>query len=326
MTPYIIAEVAQGYEGDPAVARMLVRAAKAGGADAVKIQMVQASDLCEPGYTYHDLFRTLEMDEVAWGAAADLAHSLGIAFVAELFGPAMLDVAERIGADAYKIHSTCFFDHALVTAILATGKPLYLSVGGIEPAEITAFLDRHSLRGRPDVVILFGYQAEPTPIDGNNLARIASLRQLTGLEVGFMDHSDGGGPDWLNLPLVALGMGVRVFEKHITLDRALEMEDFVSALGPTDFAAFSAILRRMAGAIGNSAMDLTEAEHGYRGRALKRVIAARDLPAGHRLRPEDLRLNRPAFAEGLFKTEEAEGRSLAVARRAGEPIRTEDLA
>ena len=41
----IIAEAAQGYEGDPGLARALVRAAAGAGADALKLQLVYAEEL-----------------------------------------------------------------------------------------------------------------------------------------------------------------------------------------------------------------------------------------------------------------------------------------
>lgn len=325
MTPYIIAEVAQGYEGDPATAQLLVRCAKAGGADAVKFQIVFADDLCEPGYEYHALFTDLEMDASEWRAVAAMSRKEGLAFVADVFGRRALAVAQAAEADAYKIHSTAFFDDSLVSAVLAIGKPVYLSVGGIHIDEIAAFMERHNLRRREDIAILFGYQAEPTPIEGNNLARIDALRRQTGLEVGFMDHSDGDGPDWLSLSVLALGMGVRLFEKHVTLERSLQMEDYVSALEPSRLKVYTDSLRRLATAVGTDDLTLTQAERGYRARALKRVLAARDLPAGHRIEAGNLRLNRPAAPRGLYLPTEAVGRTLGRAVTAGEPIDAEDL-
>lgn len=324
--PYIIAEVAQGYEGDAGVANLLVRAAAAGKANAIKFQIIYADDLSEPGYQYRDLFEALEMSEAIWRSIAEQSRKLGMAFIADVFGPQSMKVAAAINADGYKIHSTSFFDDALVGAVLAQGKPVYLSVGGIEPDEITAFIARHNLKARKDIAILFGYQAEPTPIAGNNLGRMEELRRLTDLEVGFMDHSDGDGPDWLTLSTVALGLGVRIFEKHITLDRGLKMEDYVSALEPVRFQVYTESLHRLSEAFGSSSLSLSEAEQGYRGRALKRVVTQRALPAGHVLAATDLRLSRPAEPKGLYKIGEAVGRKLRHDLAAGMPVDAEVLA
>ena len=57
----VIAEAAQGFEGDPFVARLLVKAAAAGHADMVKFQLVYADELATPEYAYYGLFKQLEM-------------------------------------------------------------------------------------------------------------------------------------------------------------------------------------------------------------------------------------------------------------------------
>ena len=62
----IIAEAAQGFEGDPLLARLLVRAAARAGADAVKFQLVYADEIATPSYKYYDLFKKLEMPAACW--------------------------------------------------------------------------------------------------------------------------------------------------------------------------------------------------------------------------------------------------------------------
>lgn len=326
MTPYIIAEAAQGYEGSVQTALLLVRGAAAAKADAIKFQIILADDLAQPGYEYYPLFQSLEMPEQQWRSIREAAKAAKLAFVADIFGPGSMAIAEAIGVDAVKLHSTCFFDRPLIRRAFALGCPVYGSVGGILPDEVSAMLAELSAEEKARFKLLFGFQAEPTPIERNNLARIASLRGLTGLDIGFMDHSDGDGPDQLGLSILALGMGVRIFEKHITLDRALQMEDYVSALAPADFANYVATLHRLVGAIGSADLTLTEIELGYRGRALKRVIAAHDLPAGKVVSDADIRLVRPAVQQGCFDPALVLGRSLRQAVAGGTPIRPEDIA
>jgi len=64
--PFIIAEAAQGFEGDPLLARLLVQAAARAGADAVKFQLVYADEIATPEYKYYDLFKKLEMPATCW--------------------------------------------------------------------------------------------------------------------------------------------------------------------------------------------------------------------------------------------------------------------
>jgi len=324
--PFIIAEAAQGYEGNLDIGRLLVKAAAVAQADAVKFQVVFVEELCEPGYEHYELFKSLEMSSGEWATLCADARSSGVAFLVDVFGQRSLEIASQLDVDGIKLHSTTFFESNLVHAALALEKPTYISVGGIEVGEIEEFIASHRLREHRDrVTLLFGFQAEPTPLDKTNLARIAELRTLAGLPVGFMDHTDGAGPDTIALSAMAMAVGVSVFEKHITLDRALQLEDWVSALAPREFADYVSSLRRLAVAVGSPSLDLTDDEVMYRGKALKRVIAARDLEAGRALTLDDLRMSRPAVAKGLFKPAEVVGRELRHAAKAGQTILAEDL-
>ena len=197
-------------------------------------------------------------------------------------------------------------------------------MGGIDREEIKEAAGRYKLADH-DVVLMFGYQAEPTPTEQNNLARIAALRDMTGLEVGFMDHSEGSGEDAVALSAMALALGVNVFEKHIGLDRELELEDFVSALSPGDFSAYTASLRRLAGALGSAGLTLTNEEMRYRGRALKRVLAARKLPAGTVLTEGEIKFARTPSDAGFFGPREAVGKELASCVDENQPITLEVL-
>lgn len=323
---YIIAEAAQGYEGSTDQAKLLVRAAAAAKSHAIKFQIVYVTDLCEKGYQYHDLFKQLEMSLDEWQSIRDLSKKNHLDFIVDVFGPRSLEIGTEINCDGYKLHSTTFFDEELASQVFQQKKPTYISVGGIEPDEIDDFINRNKLKKRDDVTILYGFQAEPTPIDANNLSRISALEQHTGLKVGFMDHSEGSGRHSMTLSAMALGMGVRLFEKHITLDRSLELEDYVSALTPGEFKHYVEMLSELVKAYGNPDITLSESERTYRGKALKRVVAARDLEAGEVLTRNDIRLSRPASPGGEYKLDAVTSRKLKSSIKQGMPIELNDLA
>jgi N,N'-diacetyllegionaminate synthase len=306
--PYIIAEAAQGFEGNPALASLLVRGASAAGADAIKFQIVVADEIAVPDHSYYDLYCRHEMPLEAWAKIRADAKAAGIDLVTDVYGPKGLEIARAIDVDGIKLHSLTFFEDVLTRSVLDTEKPVYVSIGGVTNEEIDTYVRQFQLVERGNVTILFGYQAEPTPIDRNNLARMAALRSLTGLEIGFQDHTEGTGPDTVTLSAVALGLGVRLFEKHITLDRELGMIDNVSALPPAEFGAYVQTLRRLTSAIGDASLNLSEEEIGYRNRAIKRVVARNDLEAGTRISADDILLSRPSAPEGYFRPDAVIGR------------------
>ena len=325
----IMAEAAQGYEGDPFVARLLVRAAAAGQADLVKFQLVYADELATPEYAYYDLFKQLEMPHDAWRRVADEARQAKLGVVFDVYGLESLRVARALGADAVKIHATDFFNEALADAAIAQVPRVFFSTGGITADEVDAFLARHAAAS-DRLTLLYGFQAEPTALDDNHLRRLTSLRaRFPRLALGFMDHADGEGDEAGWLGVLAVALGATVIEKHVTLDRALKLEDSVSALTAAELGRYVARVRAAEVALGAPDLALTTAETAYRNRAIKVVVAARPLAAGTTLVADDVRLLRTVRDQdrAVFRRpEEVCGRRLAHAIARGQAIHPEDLA
>jgi N,N'-diacetyllegionaminate synthase len=103
---YIIAGLAQGFEGKPQQAMALLEAAAAAGADAAKFQLVYAEELATADYQHFALFKKLEMPDDAWRNLARRAREAAIHLQLDVFGPRSLALAETIGAHAVKVHST----------------------------------------------------------------------------------------------------------------------------------------------------------------------------------------------------------------------------
>ncbi len=323
---YVIAEASQGYEGSIEISKLLIRSAKKAGADAIKFQVVYANDLAEQGYQYYDLFKSLEMPVTAWQEVRNYARAQEIDFVIDIFGAESFALAQKIDPEGIKIHSTSFFDDQLIGDILSVPRTVYLSIGGIHLDEIQHLISRYNLTERENFSILYGYQAEPTPINANNLLRIPKLRVETGVQsIGFMDHSDGGCSYSTSLSVLALGLGVAIFEKHITLDRYLEMEDYTSALGVTEFAAYVKHLHEIYDALGTDDIQLTDQEIAYRERAIKRVVASRDLEAGEILSVDNVKMNRPKVQSGYFKFTDVIGKVTKARVLKGEAIDQEKI-
>jgi sialic acid synthase SpsE len=291
MNTEIIAEIAQGYEGDPKLAELLVKGALVAGADAVKIQIIFADELCVPGYPYYGLFKSLEMDENVWQGLVSLVQKENKKIYFDVFGDRSLALAKSIGADGVKISTTDFYNISLVKKAFKAFDFVILSTGGIHIEDVDEVLNTCKLPHY--LMLMHGFQAEPTDTPDNNLARINSLRsRYAQVGIGFMDHSLGCAPEAFHLPLVALGLGVDCIEKHITLDYSLEIEDYISALSVDRFKQFVTIIRSVESAMGSSVLSLTDKEIEYKNRASKVVVAKRDLVKGDVLTEQDLAMKR----------------------------------
>ena len=294
MSVRIVAEAAQGYEGKLDYCHLYVKAAAKAGADAVKFQVVYADDICEPGHIHYGIFKSLEMPVEQWQAVKDHADKLGITFVADIFGERSLRIVEQIRPRGIKIHTTDFFNRDLVKAAFGIADRVFVSTGGAAAAEIDELVAQiEGWDGRKRLVLLCGFQAEPTPIDRSGLSKIQALgTRFPDIEIGYLDHTAGDSPDRIQISAMAMAMGAAWIEKHITLSRYLEIEDYISALEPDEFAEYIGAMKRLGTAIGRGDLQLTDEERTYRDKAMKKVLAARPLKAGTRLQASDLKLIR----------------------------------
>lgn len=323
----IIAELAQGFEGRPEQARLLMKAAAAAGADAAKYQLVYADELATPDYKYYDLFRSLEMDDEVWAGLAAYAREQGIGLYLDIFGTRSLRLAERLGVSVVKLHGTDIANVGFLEQLADSSIPrILLGAGGAYAGEIERALDM--LSGK-ETVVLLGFQAYPTPDDANQIGRVRLLadRMRQGrakVAVGFADHAAPESPLSHALAATAIGAGATVIEKHLTLGQIMKLEDHESALNPDEFKRFCDIVRACAAAFGTSSRNedfgMSEAEQGYRNMIRRHVVASRDLPAGSRLSPADVVLKRSAAADVITDPGLAYGKTLIRALRANAPL------
>jgi N,N'-diacetyllegionaminate synthase len=306
----IIAEAAQGYEGKPELAALLVKAAAAAGADAIKFQLVYADELATPDYEHHELFKSLEMPDAVWHSLKRVADEARIALYLDVFGSRSLALAQTLACGAVKVHSTDMANPRLLDEIAASEVPLVLlSSAGCTPAEIDEALALFAAR---ELVLLHGFQGYPTPRDANCIARIAMLREriaASGVHgvVGFADHAPADDPQRFLLPAAAMGAGASVIEKHLTLAKIMKFEDHEAALSPDEFAEFVVQMRACFGAIGTrDAMHASELE--YRTKTRKHVVALEDIEAGAYIEARALGLLRTSNPAPIYAVREVSGR------------------
>lgn len=334
----VIAEGAQGYEGDIGIAKALVRAAAGAGADALKLQLVYADEMCTPDYKHHGLFRSLEMPDAHWDELSRLARDKNVGFMLDVFGSRSLALAAAIGVAAVKVHSTDMSNVALLQEAAACAVPLVLlSTGGCTRNEIAEAL---AILRAKNVVLLHGYQGYPTPLEANQIARLDALRALgaaTGgagqLRLGFADHVPSNDSLRFVLAATAVGLGARVLEKHLTLAQAMKMEDHESALNPDEFAQFVTAMRQCLQGVGpprsaSGSLDfgMHESEVAYRTSTRKHVVALRPLAAGSIVAPDMVGLKRTAAARFICDARDVYGKRLACDVPAAAAISQEMLA
>ncbi len=303
--PFIIAEIAQGYEGKEDLVWRFVEAAIKSSADAVKFQIFYADELALPDYQYYRLFKSLELPLKVWDEAIRQAHQAGLEFYSDVFGLQSLRELDSIGIDGFKIHTTDINNLSLLKAVALLRKKVFLSTGGCLKEEVEKALD---ILNSCQVTLMYGFQAEPTEIVDNNLNRILTLRDIFKNPIGFQDHIAGDAKLAFYLPFIALGLGAVVFEKHLTLDRKLKMEDYISALEPQEFKLWADNLKEAYLALGQKKWELQPKEREYRSKVKRGVVALKDIKKGKNLEETDLILKRTQDPEAIFEIGKACGK------------------
>jgi sialic acid synthase SpsE len=297
MRTEIIAEIAQGYEGNPKLADLLVKGAIVAGADAVKLQLVFADELCVPYYPYYDLFKSLEMDESVWEGLIKMVHGAGKKIYFDVYGMHSIEIASRLKADGIKISTTDFYNTPLVKKAFSLFDTVYISIGGVPIEDVDALMNSTNLPKH--ITLMHGFQDEPTATDDNHLRRMITLQnRFPKAGIGFMDHSLGSSEEAFYLPLLALGLGAGCIEKHITLDYSLAIEDYISALSVDRFGQFVKMIREIEPALGKSELVFTEKEIDYKKRAGKLVVASADMNKDDIISEDNIEMKRVSTTPG----------------------------
>ncbi|MHB2168629.1 N-acetylneuraminate synthase family protein [Alsobacter sp. R-9] len=322
---FIIAEAAQGHEGNETYALHLIKAAAQAGADAVKFQLVIADDLAEPDYEYYPWYKKVEFTEDQWIGLSGAAKSLGIKLIMDVFGSTGARIVRRLDVHAVKLHAADFFNDELIQSAYEAAPLVILSSAGIlldELQDKIEWLRKRDLLAR--TILFCGYQAEPTPIEKTSLGRLVALRALAPeARVGFMDHTRGDGPDSSIVSAMAIALDVDYVEKHLTIDRFMKFDSFVSALTPSEFAAYVEQMRRAETVNGSYKYELLPEELVYRDKYIKKLIFTRDLVQGSLIEPGAMTLKRTGrigAGEGFHNPAEVVGRRLVRSVKAGDAV------
>lgn len=179
------------------------------------------------GRTYGEHRAFLELDDQAHFEVYKYAKSLGLEFVETLCAKGCLSLLKLFTPDYLKVASRDLTNLPLLEVMAETKIPIILSTGMAGKTELDDALDvithYHS-----DISILHCVSQYPTQPDNLNLNTILYLKEHYGqYHIGFSDHTIG-----ISAPVVAVGMGAEIIEKHITIDRRMKGTDQAGSLGP----------------------------------------------------------------------------------------------
>jgi N-acetylneuraminate synthase len=329
-SPTIIAEVGSVHDGSFGNALKLIEAAARCGADAVKFQthIAEAETLADaPAPAYftaeprYDYFRRTAFSLDQWKHLAAHCAGQGVAFLSSPFSIEAVDLLEEVGVSAYKIPSGEVTNLPLLERIAAIGKPVYLSSGMSNWAELDTAVT--VLRaGKGQLTVLQCTSAYPCPPERVGLNVLPEMAARWGLPVGFSDHTDG-----IAAGIAAVALGATVIEKHFTFSRLMYGSDAANATEPADFRLFCQSIRAVATMLAHPVDKNDLAPYRETKRVFeKSIVTARPLAAGTVLLRQHLAFKKPGDGISAARWAELVGRRLVRDLPADHKLTMSDLA
>ena len=317
---FVIAEIGHNHQGDVEKCKELIMVAQQSGASAVKLQKRHNSSLFTRamydspyhsenalGATYGEHREALEFGFDEYLELQSYAKELGVTFFSTAFDVKSADFLASLDVPAYKIASGDVINTPLLKYVAAFGKPMIVSTGGATMEDVVRAYDA-VMPINPRLCILQCTAGYPPEFDELNLNVIETFRQrFPGIVIGFSSHDNG-----IAMALIAYMLGARVIEKHFTLNRAWKGTDHSFSLDLAGLRRMVRDLQRGRVALGNGIKRCFDSEEKPLYKMAKKVVAARELPAGHRLTLGDLALKSPNDGLPPYALEQFVGQTLRV--------------
>ena len=327
----IVAELAQGFEGCPEQAKLLVKAAAKAGANAAKFQLIYADELATPDYEYYGLFTSLEMSDNDWADIKNVCDEFHIELILDVFGSTSLSLAEKLGVETVKLHATDINNIGFLEKLARSSvKRIMVGAGGAYLDEIRSALEIISMK---QVILFHGFQGYPTPIEDNQISRMKLLQNAfsdhKNVVLGFSDHVDPTDPSSITVPSYAVGQGAVVLEKHLTLGCCMELEDHEAAMNPDQFKVFVGAIRDIESAHGHSSLDndfgMSAIEKQYRKNIRRHVVMSGNLQAEKLIGTGDVVLKRTSSVEAFTDIQTVYNKKLISSLQDNDPITKGDV-
>jgi sialic acid synthase len=331
--PFVIAEVGQNHNGNLNNAREYIRVFAFEGANAIKFQTrnnkyLFSQDSYNAPYASENTFaetygahrEVLELKPEWLPILKEDCAKYGVKFMSTPFDEPSLELLKQIDVDILKVASFDLGNLPFIHKIASLGKPVVMSIGGGKADQIRSSVET-LLAHHDEVAILHCVSEYPCEYNRLGLDNIEILiSEYPDCTIGSSDHFNGT----LSGPIAYL-KGARVFEKHVTLNRAWKGTDHSFALEPDGFRKFVRDIKRVPHMMPLKPTDDLGVEHVFM-KLGKSLISNKDIRSGEKITLDNL-------SGRIFKTQyipvresnQVLGRTVKRNISRGEVITYEDL-
>ncbi|MBW4360332.1 N-acetylneuraminate synthase [Flavobacterium taihuense] len=258
---YIIAEVGVNHNGDPKLAKQLIKEAKDSGADCVKFQTFKAEqivtklspkakyqlDVTDRNESQFDMLKKLELGFEVYKDLINYCKELDIDFLSTPYNKEDLDFLEKLDVHTYKIASGQLTELPFLRYVAKTNKRILLSTGMATLADVFNGVEAIRAVGNNNIVVLQCTTNYPSKIEDANILAMNSIKTACNVNVGYSDHVANN-----YACFAAVALGAEIIEKHFTLDKNMEGPDHSCSLTPAEFKLMVSGIRNIEEALGST--------------------------------------------------------------------------
>ena len=336
---YIIGEIGQNHNGSVDIAKLIVELVARPvreevfnldlrPMDAVKMtkrdlsEELTTSQMNRPyntpnsfGKTYGEHRAFLELSDEQHFEVYKYAKSLGLDFIETLCAKGCMSLLKLFTPDALKVASRGLTNLPLLEVMAETKIPIILSTGMAGKKELDDALEIIT-KYHSEISILHCVSQYPTAPDNLNLNTIHYLKEHYGqYRIGFSDHTIG-----ISAPVVAVGMGAEIIEKHITIDRRMKGTDQAGSLGPDGVNRMVRDIRVAERWMGTKDLYIDKNIDEARVKLERSIATKRAMKAGETIVIEDIHMLSPGDGFKWKQVDEVIGKTVVSDIAANEII------
>ncbi|NVK04786.1 MAG: N-acetylneuraminate synthase family protein [Flavobacteriia bacterium] len=322
--PLLIAEIGGNHEGDFEYAKRLCQLAIDTDVDMVKFQIYTGDSLVSrmESPTRNAHFKKFELSREQHIELARMVTDAGLMYTSSVWDlEAMKWIDEYI--PIYKIGSGDLTAYPVLRATAATNKPIILSTGLSTEKEVVEAVDFiqecNSIYKDPNhLAVLQCTSMYPINPGDAHLNVMARYKELTGLTIGYSDHTEGS-----KALQYAVAIGAEVLEFHFTDSRDGKVfRDHKVSLTPTEVKELILEIKFIQTLSGSADKVPTqiELENGHELSFRRAVYPLTDLPAGTVLSEENLTVLRPNHGIDAREYDNVIGKTLKTAVQAHQKL------
>jgi sialic acid synthase SpsE len=265
---------------------MVEEAAKS-GADAVKIQIVDADRNYAKNSMSYPIFKKVGLKIDKWRKVVELAKNLNLDIFSTFAHPEDVEIAEQLDLPAIKVSSSNITNFPFLKAVAKAGKPIFLSTGLSYLSEVDEAVRCLEENGNNQIGILQCTSLYPTEPKDVNLLVIKTLLKAFSHPIGFSDHTEG-----ITSAIASVVLGAKIVEKHFTLDKNMEGPDHHFSATVEELSMVVKSIRETEHSLGSSIKGPVADEFPLREKMQRSLVSSDDIKEGDVLTEDKISIKR----------------------------------